>query len=107
MRFITVECTCKEGEPYVDGVLPVFLRGDPQKAAYRWKKSKEKAEAGSTRAWNEIIFLGVKYGELTVPERTYPQGEDVLIVTRPLPNLRDYNLYYGVHLNGLHILSVK
>lgn len=77
---ITCVCTCKppEEETFADGSQASFY-SDETKAVWMWRKLKAKAIAGSQR---------VRDNEL-------------------LPNLKDYNLYFGVHLNGEHILTVK
>lgn len=73
---VLVECSCSLEKPYADGSLPIYYT-DKSKAIYMWKKLRQKAIDGSQR---------VRDGEA-------------------LPNLQDYNLYYGVHLNNEHVLT--
>lgn len=91
MRVVAVECNCKE--PYADGALPSFYT-DERKAVFMWSKLKEKCKRGADRAHSELVV------------DPNPPWE-VISRREPLPNLKDYNLYFGVHLNGLHILTVK
>jgi hypothetical protein len=91
MRFITIECTCALRPEYADGAKPSFYV-DEKKAAYMFLKLRDKAASGQARVQKELIIL---------------QNGDTVQGLPPLPNLRDYNLYFGVHLHGLHVLSIK
>lgn len=74
---VTVECTCYDNL-YADDSMPVNYI-DEKKAIYMWTKLKRKAQIGLERCRN---------GEI-------------------LPSLLGYNMFYGVHLNGLHIMTVR
>jgi hypothetical protein len=85
-----VECTCTPETVYADGSKPSFYT-DEKKAVWMFVKLQMKAHAGSVRAQSELVVS--------------PASGEVIRRIPPLPNLKDYNLYYGVHLNGLHIIS--
>jgi len=77
MTFITVECSCKPDLEYADGNKPSYYI-DEKKAAYMYNKLRSKARIDHTK---------VQAGD--------PR------------ELKEFNMYFGVHLNGGHIISIK
>lgn len=75
--FVTRECACKPGEQFPDGNHPSFYT-DSVKAEYMYRKLKAKARADHAR-----ISLG-SAGDLSL-----------------------FDIYFAVHLNGEHIISIK
>ena len=89
MKFHLVECNCKVDEEYVDGSKPSFYT-DERKAAYMFNRLKVKCKIGQVRLQRELQVI----------------GDELIRCLPPLP-LKEYNLYFGVHLNGLHIMKVE
>lgn len=89
---ICVECTCSPDTEYADGSKPSFYT-DEKKAIWMFVRLQAKKNQGMARSQLELVVDPIS-GEVV---RRLP----------PLPRLKDYNLYFGVHLNGLHILTTR
>ena len=94
--FTLCECSCSKDQPYADDHFPSFYE-DYTKAFYMYKKLVNKCSAGADKAAQELV----------VNPPYLPGPWEVKSRRAGLPDLKDYNLYYGVHYNGLHILSIK
>lgn len=88
MKIYSVECNCKVDEEYADGNKPSFYT-DEKKAVYMWMRCKSKCFSGQKRLAQEIQVKN-----------------DELIRVLPALPLKEYNFYFGVHLNGLHIMNI-
>lgn len=92
-----VECSCTLDTVYADGSKPSFYT-DATKATYMWKKLRAKMLVGRGKADRELV-VDPPYVQST-------NGWEVRSRAEPRP-LKEYDLYYGVHLNGLHVISIK
>ena len=98
MTVIAVECTCRPGARYADGSEPIFFH-DQREAAVAWTRGRARSREGYARVQSELV--------VDAPHAPSDNGREVRSRREPLPKLRDYRLYFGVHLRGAHILAVK